>query len=494
MSRRRISYAAVARVEQLFKGITTKAEPAVFGICNMQREVIRRIDIDGNETLAAPTVLIPAKLERLIYPKRLKIIYGGRGSAKTRTVVSVLTAQASARRERVLCLREIQNSIEESSHAELSEEIERRDLGGSFVVGKKIIRVPATRSSFSFRGLYRNQRGIKGFTKASKAWVDEADGVSRDSWEILFPTIRESGSEVWVTFNPNKPHDPTWTDLIGPYEHLLDDDGCYEDDEVLIIRANYTDNPWFTEELELERAKMERTDKDRYNWIWLGQFNKRSNELVFAGKWRTEAFETPLNVRFFFGADWGFAQDPTTLNRSFVRGNTLYIDFEANSLRQNNGKGVDLDEIWKLFAGNEGMRPDQKKQWQTGDGLKYPGIPGARKWKIKADSARPETISLVAKQGFNISAAAKWGGSVEDGITFLRGFDEIVIHPRCVETIKEFERYSYKVDKQTGDILPIIVDKHNHHIDGIRYSMDGYIRGRNGLNITAEAMQSVVAA
>lgn len=494
MSRRRISYSAIARVEQYFKGIANKAAPAVFGICNMQREVIRRIDIDGNPTDAEPTVLIPEKLERLIYPKRLKIVYGGRGSAKTRTVVSILTAEASARRERVLCLREIQNSIEESSLAELSEEVDRRDLSGSFVVGKKNIRVPATRSSFSFRGLYRNVNGIKGFARSSKAWVDEAEGVSRESWNILMPTIREPGSEIWVTFNPNKATDPTWTDLIGPYEHLLDDDGCFENDEVLIIRANYTDNPWFTEELEIERAKMERTDKDRYNWIWLGQFNKRSDELIFAGKWRVEAFETPPNVRFFFGADWGFAQDPTTLNRSFVIKNTLYLDYEANSLRQNNGKGVDLDEIWKLFAGSEGMRPKQREDWQPGDALKYPGIPGARKWKIKADSARPETISLVAKQGFNIDAAKKWGGSVEDGIAFLRGFDEILVHPRCVETIKELERYSYKVDKTTGDILPIIVDKHNHHMDGIRYSMDGYIRGRgHGLNITSEALQTVAA-
>jgi len=489
MSRRRISHAAIARVERYFKGIATKAEPAVFGICNMQREVIKRVDVDGNETDAAPTVLIPAKLERLIYPKRLKIVYGGRGSAKTRTVVSIQTAQASARRERVLCLREIQASIEESSYQELVEEIERRDLSGSFVTGKKTIRVPATRSSFSFRGLYRNQTGIKGFTKATKAWVDEAATVSRESWQILMPTIREHGSEIWVTFNPDKETDPTWTDLIGPYEALLDADGCYEDDEVLIIRANYTDNPWFTAELELERAKMERTDKDRYNWIWLGQFNKRSDEVIFAGKYRVEAFETPPGVRFFFGADWGFAVDPTTLNRCWVRGNTLFIDYEAHGLR------TESTDIWKLFAGKEGAKPAQLKEWTSEDTLKYPGVPGARKWKIKADGARPETISQVARQGFNIDAAKKWGGSVEDGIEVLRGFDEIVIHPRCVHTIAEFGLYSYKVDKQTGDILPIIVDKNNHHIDGIRYSLDGYIRGRGqGIIISAEALQRMQAA
>ncbi|CAG4887920.1 PBSX family phage terminase large subunit [Paraburkholderia saeva] len=489
MSRRRISYAAVARVERYFKGIATKAEPAVFGICNMAREVIKRVTIDGHETDAEPTVLIPATLERLIYPKRLKIVYGGRGSAKTRTVVSILTAQASARRERVLCLREIQNSIEESSLAELSEEVERRDLAGSFVVGRKHIRVPATRSSFSFRGLFRNVNGIKGFARSTKAWVDEAESVSRESWQVLMPTIREPGSEIIVTFNPNKETDPTWTDLIGPYEALLDEDGCYEDDDVLIIRANYTDNPWFTDELELERAKMERTDKDRYNWIWLGKFNKRSEEIIFAGKYRVEAFETPANARFFFGADWGFAADPTTLNRCFVRGNTLYIDYEAH------GVHTELTDIWKLFGGREGAKREQLTDWKPEDTLKYPGIPGARKWKIKADCARPETISLVAKQGFNIDAAKKWGGSVEDGIEVLRGFDEIIIHPRCPHTAAEFGAYSYKVDKQTGDILPIIVDKHNHHIDGIRYGFDGYIRGRGqGIIISAEALQTMRAA
>ncbi|WP_240202705.1 PBSX family phage terminase large subunit [Burkholderia sp. LMG 13014] len=419
----------------------------------------------------------------------MKIVYGGRGSAKTRTVVSILTAQASARRERVLCLREIQNSIEESSHAELSEEIERRDLSGSFVVGKKSIRVPATRSSFSFRGLYRNVNGIKGFARSTKAWVDEAEGVSRDSWGVLLPTVREPGSEIWVTFNPNRETDPTWVDLIGPYAEQLDEDGCYEDDDVLIIRANYTDNPWFTEELELERSKMERTDLDRYRWIWLGKFNRRSDELIFAGKWRVEEFETPANARFFFGADWGFAVDPTTLNRCWVRGNDLMIDFEAH------GKQTDLDEIWKLFAGRDGMRPEQVKQWKGADDRKYPGIPAARKWKIKADCSRPETIAHVAKQGFNIGPAAKWGGSVEDGIAFLRGFDAIIIHKRCVKTKEEFENYSYKVDKTTGDVLPIIVDKWNHHIDGIRYSMDGFIRGRgNGLNISADAINAMSTA
>jgi phage terminase large subunit len=381
-------------------------------------------------------------------------------------------------------------SIEESSYQELIEEIERRDLGDSFVTGKKVIRVPATRSSFSFPRAVpqpatasRASRSLEGMGRRRRTASRASRGKS---------SCRRSGSRLrdLVTFNPNKEATRRVDRPDRPLRgELLDEDGCYEDDEVLIIRANYTDNPWFTDELELERAKMERTDKDRYNWIWLGKFNKRSDEIIFAGKYRVEAFETPPGVRFFFGADWGFAQDPTTLNRSFVRGNTLYIDYEAH------GVHTESTDIWKLFAGREGAKPAQLKEWTPEDTLRYPGIPGARKWKIKADSARPETISQVARQGFNIDAAKKWGGSVEDGIEVLRGFDEIVIHPRCVHTIAEFGLYSYKVDKLTGDILPIIVDKHNHHIDGIRYSLDGYIRGRGqGIIISAEALQTMQAA
>lgn len=488
MSRRRLSHAAITRVESYFSGVATDERPAVFGIVDMDRNVIKRLTVDGEETDAEPTVLIAEKLAPLLKKKRRKIVIGGRGSMKTRTVVSILAARAQARREHNLCLREIQNSIEESSYQEIAEEIDRRDLGDSFRRLKKSISVPANGSRFSFRGLFRNQRALKGFTGVTVAWIDEGENVSRESLDILFPTIRAAGSEIWITFNPNRETDPVWADEVAPYvEQMID--GYYEDDERIIIRCNWSDNPWFPEELELERQKMLRTDLDRYNWIWEGKFNRRSDELIFSGKYQVETFETPANARFFFGADWGFSQDPTTLNRCWVRGNDLMIDWEAH------GKQVDLDDIWKLFAGREGMRPEQVAKWKAGDEKKYPGIPGARKWKIKADCSRPETISHVAKQGFNIDAAKKWGGSVEDGIAFLRGFDRIIIHSRCVKTKEEFDNYSYKVDKTTGDVLPIIVDKWNHHIDGIRYSMDGYIRGRgNGLNISAEALAALATA
>ena len=118
------------------------------------------------------------------------------------------------------------------------------------------------------------------------------------------------------------------------------------------------------------------------------------------------------------------------------------------------GVGVELDEMPQL----------------------YDSVPESRRWIIKADCARPETISyLKNRHGFRIEAAKKWQGSIEDGIAYLKSFDKIVIDPRCRHTADEFRLYSYKVDKITGDILPVVVDKNNHCLDAIRYALDGYI-------------------
>ena len=152
--------------------------------------------------------------------------------------------------------------------------------------------------------------------------------------------------------------------------------------------------------------------------------------------------------------DWGFAQDPTALVRLFVQDGALFVDAEAY------GVGVELDELPQLFD----------------------SIPTTRKWPVKADAARPETISFMCRKGFRVSAAKKWAGSVEDGVALLKGFRRIYIHPRCTHAADEFRLYSYKVDKNNGDVLPVIVDAHNHIIDAARYALDGYVK-RAPLNI-----------
>ena len=189
-------------------------------------------------------------------------------------------------------------------------------------------------------------------------------------------------------------------------------------------------------------------DYDKYLHIWEGQTVKHSNAQIFYGKWKVEDFETPKDTFFYFGADWGFSQDPTTLIRCFVKDKNLYIDYEAY------GVGVDIDLTPNLFD----------------------DIPESRKYQIIADSARPETISYMSKQGFKVVKCKKYSGSVEDGIQKIRGFEKVIIHPRCKNVVYEFRTYCYKVDALTGIISSVIEDKNNHCIDAIRYAIDNINR------------------
>ena len=100
----------------------------------------------------------------------------------------------------------------------------------------------------------------------------------------------------------------------------------------------------------------------------------------------------------------------------------------------------------------------------------------SKKDMIRADNARPELISHLKREGFSIRAADKWKGSVEDGITYLRSFDEIVIHEDCINTIKEAELWSYKTDKINGEPLSELVDANNHAFDALRYALQPIIK------------------
>jgi phage terminase large subunit len=158
----------------------------------------------------------------------------------------------------------------------------------------------------------------------------------------------------------------------------------------------------------------------------------------------------------YFGADWGFAQDPTTLVKCWigVEGGRqrLYVEKEVYRI------GLELDQTKAAFE----------------------EVVGAGLHTIRADNARPETISYLRRQGLNIVGAPKGKGSVEDGIAFLRGFEQIIIHPDCPHTAEESRLCSYKTDRLTGDVLPVIVDAHNHCIDGLRYALEPVIKAGPG--------------
>ena len=198
---------------------------------------------------------------------------------------------------------------------------------------------------------------------------------------------------------------------------------------------------------------------------------KNTKALVFSN-WSVQAFDTPDDAILRFGADWGFANDPTVLVRGFVEGNRIYVDGEAS------GVGIEIDDTPALFAGNcpDDMKgADGKPLWENPN--RHPGVDGALKWTITADSARPETVSYMRRKRFKIVPAIKGPGSIEDGVEFLRSY-EIVVHPRCVLTAQELGRYAYKVDPHTGLILPLLEDKENNAIDALRYALEALRRTR----------------
>jgi phage terminase large subunit len=237
---------------------------------------------------------------------------------------------------------------------------------------------------------------------------------------------------LWFSWNPNKPTDPV--DVLLRGEQLPSD--------AIVVEANWSDNPWLPEELRTDLADDLRRDPDKFAHVWGGHYSLNSEARVFRN-WKVAEFDTPADSIHRFGADWGFAVDPTVLVRCHIDGRTLYVDREAWEV------GCEIDKTPALFD----------------------RIDGSRKFLIRADSARPETVSYMKRQGFRITAALKGVGSVDDGIEFLRSFD-IVVHPRCTNVINELTLYAYKTDPQTGEILPVLEDKNNHTVDALRYALE----------------------
>lgn len=377
----------------------------------------------------------------LYSPHRYKIFYGGRGSGKSHAVAQALTFLSSNINLRILCCREIQNSIKDSSYQVLKDMTDRLGIGHEFKFTESEILHMRTGSRFIFSGLLRNENSIRSKEGIDICWIEEASSVSQRSWDVLTPTIRKPGSELWLTFNPLTVDDPTNVFIENPPPNAY------------VRKVNYWDNPFFPEVLREQMEWDKQNDFEKYLHVWEGYPLTISDAQVFKGRFVVEPIPEDLwkkSDRLFFGADFGFARDPSTLVRSFIFDNKLFIDHEAY------GVGVEIDELPQL----------------------YRSVPGADQWPIKGDSARPETISYLRRHGYHIDGAEKWPDSIEEGINFIKSFDKVVIDPRCKHTADEFRLYSYKTDRLTDEVLPVVLDKNNHTIDALRYSLCDYIKAR----------------
>lgn len=390
-------------------------------------------------------IKINSKFKGLFTPHRYKVYYGGRGGGKSWAVAEVLLILGCQKKMRILCTRDIQKSIKDSVHKLLSDWVTRLKLGRFYRITREGI-YGLNGTEFLFHGLKLNPQAIKSLEGIDICWVEEAQNISNESWEVLIPTIRKDNSEIWMTLNPNLSTDPTFTRFIKEPRRLNQH----------TIKVNYYDNIFFSDSLRAEMEYQREIDYNDYLHIWEGECKTSTEAQIFKGKYKVHDFEAPPNTHFNYGLDWGFSQDPLAMVRIWVKDRELYIDYEAG------GIGIELNDTYKVID----------------------SIPGMKNARILADNARPESISLVRHQKYDIKAVFKWPGSVQDGIEFIRSFRTIHIHTRCLKVAEEFLLYSFKTDRLTGDVLSTIIDTNNHYIDSIRYALQPRIKQRGDTKVT----------
>jgi phage terminase large subunit len=383
--------------------------------------------------------LIPA-FAPLLASARYKGVFGGRGGAKSHGLADLLIERCLMYAgTRAVCIREYQTTLEQSVKRLLEDKIIAYGLEHDFRIMTTSIGTPGD-GVIIFQGMQaHNADSIKSLEGYDVAWVEEAQNLSRRSLDLLRPTIRKDAtlthpkSELWFSWNPQAPTDPV--------DELLRQ---HPPDDAVVVRTSWRDNPYFPAVLKAELTYDQHRDREKYLHVWEGEYQLYAAARVFT-HWHVEYLPPPDNTIFYHGADWGFAVDPSVLVRVWFRDDkTLVVDAEAYQV------GCEIDQLPALFD----------------------TVPDARAWSIRADNARPETISYMRAHGYpGMIGANKGIGSVKEGIIFLQSYN-IVVNPACVHTIDELSQYAHVIDKRTGAITPLLADKHNHVIDALRYAVE----------------------
>jgi phage terminase large subunit len=358
-------------------------------------------------------------------------LHGGRGSSKSHVFATKAIIRMIEGRFRLLCVREVQRSIADSVHQLLCNKIEESGLRAQFEITDAYIRGP-NGSVAIFRGMQSHTAAsVKSMEDLDAAWIEEGQTLSQKSIDLLIPTIRAPGSEIWASWNPEAENDPI--EFLRGHP------------DALVIEMNWRDNPWFPDVLRKDMLRDQKRDPGKAAWVWEGQWRGATEARVFRN-YRVGDVAVPRNAVWFYGVDWGFSVDPLAAVRfCFPDKDTLYVSDEAFQI------GV----------------PQERTALYLLDHM-----PEIAKWPVTADNARPEMVDFCRRNGLpRMRPAIKGKGSVEDGLSFLQGYD-IVISPRCPNMKREFDSYAYKRDRQTEEILPVLEDANNHGIDAMRYASE----------------------
>ena len=421
------------------------------------------------------TYNFPPKMQKIFTPAPYKGFHGGRGGSKSWSIAAALLIMGVRKRLRILCCREVQESMRDSVKRLLDDKIAELGLQDFYYSTDREIK-GTNGTLFSFAGLRTTDVAkIKSFEGYDIAWIEEADTVSKISFEKLDATIRRPGAEIWASWNRHKP-----TDYVDNFFLGKDADGNPNRPKGAIVeQINWRDNPGFPERLRDQMERDKRLDYEYYLHKWEGHLRSRSDAAVFRPPTiRDMDDEIPTLSAAKHGADWGM-RDPTVLVRCYTwkepQRRVLYIAREVYKI------GCEIEEIPALFAGHcpysKEMHADRR--WHNRWG--HPGLLWGSsrvsdlvtlpKQRIIGDSASPETIKYLKNRGFNIIPAVKGKDSIEEGVRWIQMHD-VYIHPDCERAIEEWDRYSYKVDKDTEQVLPELDDVDNHVIDAVRYAVE----------------------
>lgn len=304
-----------------------------------------------------PIAKLPSKFKRWFKPKRFKVCYGGRGGAKSYSLAEIAIYEMEVNGKRIGFFREFQNSIDDSVYSLLCDLIREKGLESPdkfTILGNKITH--ANGAEGVFKGLARNIESIKSMHGFDIFWIEEAQTISYKSLEILTPTLRKDGSEVWLSFNRMSSADPVSQRFIKPFEKELLANRLYEDDDYLIIEINHEDNPWFTAVLEQERRLDEaRLSAAEYRHKWKGDYNDTVADAIIPVDWFDAAIDAHKKLGYKPRGQIICAHDPSDEGKDdkgfAARHGSLVIDIDRKE-DGDAGDGMDwaLDKLRDLNA------------------------------------------------------------------------------------------------------------------------------------------------
>jgi phage terminase large subunit len=384
----------------------------------------------------------PKAFKPLLEPHRYKVFYGGRGSGKSWSFATVLISLAANAPRRILCTRETMSSIRDSVHQLLSDRIHTFGLDSQFTVEKSSIR-HRNGSEFIFAGLRHNVAQIRSLEGIDICWCEEAANITNASWEVLIPTVRKDGSEIWLSFNPVLETDAT-------YERFVKSQPANS----VVRHVSLTDNPWFPEELRREAAELKQRDPDAWAHVYGGQCRHTLDGAIYARELRQAQEDDrigpvpydpskPVSVYF----DLGWADNTSIWFAQHIAGECRLIDFVQDSQRpfshyvqvlQN--RGYVFQTMWL---------PHDAEAKSLGTGRSIEEMARAAGWRVR----------IVPKL------------SVEDGINAVRTlfptmwFDAT----RCADGVQALRHYRYDVDDNGQFSRKPLHDSASHASDALRY-------------------------